>query len=133
MESKPEYVCIWLGLSKIGVVTALINTNLRQEPLAHSIKCADCNTLIYGVELKEAVIELKQNGACGELKYFEFADGDGDVAAMGDQKQQLQVLLKNVSTRQLDLSQHTPKDKLIYIYTSGTTGFPKAAVITNLR
>jgi solute carrier family 27 fatty acid transporter 1/4 len=51
MESKPEYVCIWLGLSKIGAVTAMINTNLGQAPLIHSIKVANACAIIFGSEL----------------------------------------------------------------------------------
>jgi solute carrier family 27 fatty acid transporter 1/4 len=51
MDSKPEYVCIWLGLSKIGVVTALINSNLRQAPLVHGIRVANSRAIIFGSEL----------------------------------------------------------------------------------
>jgi solute carrier family 27 fatty acid transporter 1/4 len=51
MESKPDYVCIWLGLSKIGVVTALINSNLRQAPLIHSIRVSSTCAIIFGSEL----------------------------------------------------------------------------------
>jgi solute carrier family 27 fatty acid transporter 1/4 len=51
MESKPEYVCIWLGLSKIGAITALINSNLRQAPLIHSIRVANAHAIIFGSEL----------------------------------------------------------------------------------
>lgn len=51
MESKPEFVCIWLGLSKIGAVTALINSNLRQAPLIHSITVANACAIIFGSEL----------------------------------------------------------------------------------
>lgn len=50
MDSCPEYVCIWLGLSKIGVVTALINTNLRADTLAHSLKVSNCSAVIIGKE-----------------------------------------------------------------------------------
>jgi len=50
MESCPEYVCIWLGLSKIGVIVALINNNLRSEALAHSIKVSNCSAVIIGKE-----------------------------------------------------------------------------------
>lgn len=50
MESCPEYVCIWLGLSKIGVTVALINTNLRAETLAHSIKVSNCSMVIIDKE-----------------------------------------------------------------------------------
>lgn len=51
MENRPEYVGIWIGLSKIGAVGALINTNLRNDPLVHSIQVADSKALIYGSEL----------------------------------------------------------------------------------
>lgn len=51
MENRPEYPCIWLGLSKIGVITALINTNLRKETLLHSIKVANSKAIIVSDEL----------------------------------------------------------------------------------
>lgn len=51
METRPEYSCIWMGLSKIGVVTALINSNLRKDTLLHSIKAAKCKAIIFGAEL----------------------------------------------------------------------------------
>ncbi len=53
MENKIEYAPTWLGLSKIGVITALINTNLRNDPLVHSITIANSKFLIYGAELTE--------------------------------------------------------------------------------
>lgn len=46
MESCPEYVCIWFGLSKIGVIVALINNNLRAEALIHSIQISNCSAII---------------------------------------------------------------------------------------
>ena len=51
MENRPEYVCLWLGLSKIGVIVALVNTNLRQESLIHSARVANAKAIIYGTEL----------------------------------------------------------------------------------
>lgn len=48
LENRPEYVAIWLGLSKLGVIVPLINNNLRQDSLLHSITVANCNALIYG-------------------------------------------------------------------------------------
>lgn len=51
MENRPEFVCIWLGLSKIGVIVPLINTNLRQTSLLHSIQIAKCQALIYSDSL----------------------------------------------------------------------------------
>ena len=34
MKNCPQYLAIWLGLSRIGATVALINTNLTGEPLA---------------------------------------------------------------------------------------------------
>jgi solute carrier family 27 fatty acid transporter 1/4 len=61
MESKPEYVCIWLGLSKIGVVTALINSNLRQTPLIHSIRVSNSHAVIFGSELASGESQICLN------------------------------------------------------------------------
>ena len=51
MASSPEYVCYWLGLSKIGVISALINFNLRGDSLAHCIKVSKAKTIVYSQEL----------------------------------------------------------------------------------
>ena len=57
MENRPEYVATWLGLLKVGAVVALINTNLRGIPLAHSIAIAGAKHTIVGAELAETYSE----------------------------------------------------------------------------
>lgn len=42
---------LFLGLAKIGVVTALINFNLREDALLHCIESADAKAVIFGTEL----------------------------------------------------------------------------------
>ena len=56
MENRPEFVTIWLGLAKIGVVPAFINYNLRHESLVHSVKVANCKAIIFGAELFDGKI-----------------------------------------------------------------------------
>lgn len=51
MDNRPEFVAFWLGLSKIGVIVPLINTNQRQASLIHSVEVAKCQALIYGESL----------------------------------------------------------------------------------
>ena len=48
MENRPEFVCTWLGLAKIGVIPALINYNLRAEPLFHTIQLVKCKAVNDG-------------------------------------------------------------------------------------
>ena len=55
MENCPEYVGVWVGLGKIGVVSAFINYNLRQEVLAHSIKVSKASAIVFGASLGEAL------------------------------------------------------------------------------
>ena len=53
MENRPEFVATWLGLSKLGVISALINTNLKQKALAHSISVSNAKVLVYCADLNE--------------------------------------------------------------------------------
>ncbi|XP_023239007.1 long-chain fatty acid transport protein 1-like [Centruroides sculpturatus] len=52
MSSCPEFVCIWLGLSKIGVIPALINYNLRLETLVHCLTVVKCKAVIFESSLQ---------------------------------------------------------------------------------
>lgn len=51
MPNKPEFVATWLGLGKLGVVTALINTHLRLRLLTHCLTIAKVKGVIYANEL----------------------------------------------------------------------------------
>lgn len=131
MENRPEFVGIWLGLSKIGVIVPLINTNLRQKSLLHSIVIANCKGVIYGEGLIDAVEEISTQ-LSDDISLYQF----NDVANKGC-KRSIQDLTTLLCDSPKDEPAITEKvghhDKLLYIYTSGTTGLPKAAVITHAR
>lgn len=55
MPSSAEYVWTWLGIAKLGGVSALINTNLRHKPLLHCIQIADAKALVFAESLKEGM------------------------------------------------------------------------------
>lgn len=59
MENRPEYIGLWLGCTKIGVVPALINSNLRGKSLMHSIAAASSTAVIFGSELTGAMAEIQ--------------------------------------------------------------------------
>jgi len=133
MENRPEYIGLWLGCTKVGVVPALINYNLRGQSLLHSIHSAYCTALIFGAELSAAVSDiarelgtefrLMRSGRCpGGLRVPLAEDLDRELAS-----QQATEVPEAVRTRL------SFRDKLLYIYTSGTTGLPKAAVVKNSR
>ena len=63
MENRPEYVSTWLGLSKIGVVTALINHNQKLQALIHAIQIANSKAIIHGPEFSAG------NIICNTISY----------------------------------------------------------------
>lgn len=81
MANRPEYVAIWLGLSKIGVVTALINTNLRRETLLHSIKVANAKAIIVGTELVQAFKDIAEHEEMKSLPVYQFSDEEQRINA----------------------------------------------------
>ncbi|XP_022179377.1 long-chain fatty acid transport protein 4-like [Myzus persicae] len=146
MESCPEYVCIWLGLSKIGVVVALINNNLRADTLAHSIKVSNCSAVIIGKEQVNALVEIINTTTDDKLKdlftksavyiknYIDDTTSLTNTTSITNAIN-LDCELKEISKSApvKDISEGSSKDQMLYIYTSGTTGMPKAAIMTQSR
>ncbi|KAL1395266.1 hypothetical protein pipiens_011380 [Culex pipiens pipiens] len=139
METRCEYPCVWLGLAKLGVVTALINTNLRRETLRHSIAVANSKAIIVSEELAGAIAEIIDQDGIKGLPIFVYGSDQSSEQTKFDQLPEAENLRQALDGVQCDEDLSTiwrdisPRDKLVYIYTSGTTGMPKAAVITNSR
>jgi fatty-acyl-CoA synthase len=128
MENRPEYLFAWLGMAKLGVVSALINTNLRGAALAHCISIAGACHAIVGSELAQAFQAA--------LPLIEAAPQGWIVADEGATPGNLDTALASQSPDNPEPSARaglTCKNKAFYIFTSGTTGLPKAANISHLR
>jgi len=127
MENRPEYVAFWLGLSKLGVITSLINYNLKSDSLIHCINVADTKAVIFSEETQDALGDI-QDSLKG-ISFFCYGRSE-HVRNATD----LPGLIETTSTtsppRPDNLSFY---DKLIYMFTSGTTGLPKPAVIRHTR
>jgi len=131
MTNRPDFLFSILGLSKVGAIGALINTNLTGTALAHAINVATPKHVLVGAELVdqlvEALPELKGNR---DKLWVQREKGEGD--SQGER-----VINDDIEPTTVweagDL--HEPKNSEVfcYIYTSGTTGLPKAAVISNQR
>ncbi|XP_032570854.1 long-chain fatty acid transport protein 1 isoform X1 [Drosophila sechellia] len=139
LENRAEFVATWIGLSKIGVITPLINTNLRGASLQHSITVGQCTALIYGASFRSAVMDIAKD-LPAHVGLYQFNDESNQevVASEGLSQglaQQLNGLLETAAKDKVaaGASRADHHDKLVYIYTSGTTGLPKAAVITHSR
>ena len=127
MENRPDYIMAWLGLVKLGAVVALINTNLRGQPLAHSISIAGAKHLILGAEMADTYAEARP--------MIDTPPAVWSVGGAASAAENLDSVLSG-SPDTLDVSAReglTCKNLAFYIFTSGTTGLPKAANISHLR
>jgi fatty-acyl-CoA synthase len=127
MSNCAEYPAIWLGLTRIGVVVALVNSQLAGDVLAHSIKIADPKYLIVGADLASRVAAIRPRLPAG-LAY----------RAVGSNRhiEPLDPELTSLSGESLTAAerQAPPIEAIaLYIYTSGTTGLPKAAKVSHFR
>ncbi|XP_014205068.1 long-chain fatty acid transport protein 4-like [Copidosoma floridanum] len=128
MFNKPEYVATWLGLGKLGVITALINTNLRQKSLAHCLTVAKVKAIIFADELTSAIDEILES-----LPNIQRYRQGSDAPCTGGTINLNEIMSKASDEQPLIDQEPGYKDNLLYIYTSGTTGLPKAAQFPNSR
>jgi fatty-acyl-CoA synthase len=122
MENRPDYICAWLGLFKVGAQVALINTNLQGAALTHSISISGAAHAIVGAELVENF-----RSAPFEKRPAIWVEGEnGNLSAA-------LVAASDASPGKAARAGVTLKDRAFFIYTSGTTGLPKAANFSHMR
>jgi fatty-acyl-CoA synthase len=128
MPNRLEYFCVWYGLSKVGVITALINNQLTGAALAHCLNISGASHCIVDPETSPAFEEVK-DGLEAHVQQWVLGE------ARNEQRDLIQAL-KSCSQLPPDRSVRegmTARDTCLFIYTSGTTGLPKAARITHVR
>lgn len=130
MHNRPEFIAFWVGMAKIGVITALLNYNVRGKPLAHSIAISSAKVIVTGNEVADGVEEISSTLKAENVKVFNWGEKAVSFATHLNP-----VVAKLADTRPPRSTRAglSMSDKALLIYTSGTTGLPKAATITNLR
>jgi fatty-acyl-CoA synthase len=128
MPNRPEYMAVWLGITRIGGIVGLLNTTLTSASLAHCINVAAPKHVIAAAELMEplsgALPRLERapviwvHGAeCGGFRRIDpEVEGYRCIALSDEERPAITI-----------------DDCALYIYTSGTTGLPKAANVSHAR
>jgi len=128
MHNRPEFVAIWVGITRVGGVVGLLNTNLSGAALAHCVNIVSPKHVIVAADLAEAFSSAEPLLTCApEVWSHGGPEGrrrsiDSAVAALDgnpiDRGDRPELILE---------------DRCLYVYTSGTTGLPKAANVNHYR
>jgi acyl-CoA synthetase (AMP-forming)/AMP-acid ligase II len=134
MDNRPDYLFVFFALARLRAVTAMINTNLTDQPLSHAITISKPKAVVVGSEhagaVRAVLPSLSGLALAGRL-WFQAEHVSGDTPPEFERINE--ALAQQSDARPVGLSQPNSSDVLCLIYTSGTTGLPKAAIITNRR
>jgi fatty-acyl-CoA synthase len=128
MPNRPEYLALWLGITRVGGVVALLNTNLTGTALAYCINVVNPKHVIVAAELL-APIESARGDIAGGAKFWLHGDAGANFPRVDRE-------VENFSGDKLTDAERCPltiEDRALFIYTSGTTGLPKAANMNHYR
>ncbi|CAN0482880.1 unnamed protein product, partial [Laminaria digitata] len=116
VKDCPEFVYLYYGAIKAGIVPVPINTLLRAADYQYMIDDSDCAALIYSPEFEDEVRPALE-GATHKVPFVALTGGDGGLGDM-------------IADASDGLDPH-PSDAMadcFWLYSSGSTGRPKGTV-----
>lgn len=131
MKNRPEYLMAVIGLSKIGVIAALVDAGLRGEVMAHDINLCEARVVIVGDELREIfaeVIPRLRLRSPGIILTDPGQSGGGSVQPIQALGSMLEAASLNDPSSTAGIS---PDDILAYLYTPGYSGLRKAVAVSH--
>ncbi|MFZ0609863.1 MAG: long-chain-acyl-CoA synthetase [Xanthobacteraceae bacterium] len=127
MQNRPDYLAIWLGITTVGGVVSLLNTQLRGPALAH---CIDIVAPKHVIVAGDLVTQFNSAAPADRPKLW--SHGGAETGGFA----RIDCDVERFSAGPLDAGERrgvTIADRALTIYTSGTTGLPKAANVSHRR
>jgi fatty-acyl-CoA synthase len=132
MTNRAEYIAAWMGFSKAGIATALINTNLTGQALAHCLNIAGVAVVVADEETWKKCEDARPFVSRTMMLWvlgLKDADEISERRGLDNAVRSGSSVRPNKAIR----DGLTNRDTALFIYTSGTTGLPKAARIPHSR
>lgn len=83
MTNRWEYIAVWFGLSKVGIVTSLINSQLSGHSLAHCLTIGETRHAIVEGALSEAY-DAARSCDLGDIRAWSFDGGFSGAEGLDD-------------------------------------------------
>ncbi len=128
MPNCADFVAIWLGITHVGCVAALINTSLVGDALAHGIRIAGASHVIVAGSLLGNVAAIHSR-LPGGISLWAHGSNEREDLPRIDRY----IASQSGSLAIPNVRRPTRRDRALLIYTSGTTGASKAANVTHDR
>lgn len=129
MCNEPDFICVWLGLCKVGCEVAFLNVNIKAKSLLQCLQSCGSKALVVGADLvsllEEVWSDLKKDNM--PVWVMDHSSPCPDFGTLLDK-------LQHIPAEKIhDLPTVDIMSNFIYIFTSGTTGLPKAARVGHLK
>lgn len=128
MPNRPEYLAVWVGLTRVGAVVSMLNTNLTGAALSYCIAIVEPKQIIVDAALL-AQFRTADLARANGAKVWLHGKVEADWPSISEAVSRFDggALLES---ERVSLS---IEDRALFVYTSGTTGMPKAANINHYR
>ncbi|XP_054754096.2 long-chain fatty acid transport protein 2-like [Lytechinus pictus] len=132
LHNGPTIVWTWLGLQKKGIISSMINFNLKGQALLHCIKASYSKHIIFGSEFLDSILDIVD--ALRDLNIGLWMVNDACIPDLVTPEDVVTMEISTMSGEHLPTVPITsPEDVATFIFTSGTTGMPKPVNIPHYK